>query len=354
MLNFIQNISKIKIPFFSSLDICFDFGTANTRIAIKGKGTVLSEPTYIGLNIKTNEYIFYGKEAKEIIGKTPEFVKIVRPVVNGVVSDFDAAVALLRNYIYLSVHPYLNKYSFLKPTLNAISTVPHRATEIEQRALEEVFSKLGFSSTYLIEEPLACASGAGLNILSHSPHLIVNIGSGLTTLSVISGGGVVIEKTLRYGGDHMNQLIANYIYLKFGVIVGDSTCEALKIQLLSFNEENKTSLVRGKSLENGLPKSIRIKSSDIKEALINIFMQIADGVKELIEMSPPEVVDDIYTSGIILTGGIAQIPNIKSYFSDELKIKCRVAENPLDEAIIGLQKIAKSEDLLRRVAIPKI
>ena len=354
MFNFIRNIPKIKIPLLSSLYICFDFGTANTRIAIIGKGTVLSEPTYVGLNTKTGEYIFYGKEAKEIIGKTPEFVKIVRPVVNGVVSDFDAAVSLLKYYIQLSVFPYLNKYSFLKPSLVAISGVPHRATEIEQRALEEVFSKLGFSESYLIEEPLACATGAGLNIMSHSPHLIVNLGAGIISLSIISGGGIVIEKTLRYGGDHMNHLIANYIYLKFGVIVGDLTCEELKLTLLSFDDQNKTSLVRGKSLENGLPKSIRIKSSDIKEALINTFMQIADGIKELIEMSPPEVVDDIYIGGIILTGGLAKIPYIKSYFADELKIKCHVTENPLEETIIGIQKIAKSEDLLRRVSMPKI
>jgi len=354
MVNFIEKVKKIKLPFFQRMDICVDLGTANTRIAILTKGIVLEEPTYIGKNIKTDEFIFFGTEARTIVGKTPEFVKISRPVVSGVISDFDAEVALMKMNIQKSIDPYLEKYHFLKPTLRAIVTVPHKATEIEQKALEEVFSKIGFSEVFLIDSPIASAAGCGINIYSHHPHLITNLGAGIIELAVLSGGGIVSEKTIRNGGDHMNHLIANYAYLKYGILLGEITCDELKIELLNFSDEEKTITVRGKSLENGLPKSVRIKSYDIREALMNNFIQIVDTIKELIEMSPPEVVDEIFDRGIYLTGGIANIPGIDKYFSQELKITCLVPQQPASTSIHGLLKIARNEEDIKRLSLANI
>ncbi len=354
MSNFIQTLRKIKLPFLSTFDVCFDFGTANTRIAIKDKGRVLSEPTYVGLNTITKEFIFFGGEAKTIIGKTPEFIKIIRPVVNGVISDFDAEVELIKKFMNKSVSIYFKNYPLLKPRLRAIASVPYIATEIEQKAVEEVLSKVGFSSIFLIEKPLAAAYGCGINIFYHHPNLLVDLGAGLVELSIISGGGIVSEKTLKIAGDNMNHIFANYAYLKYGIVLGDATCEHLKIYLLNFTDENKTFTVRGKSLENGLPKSVRIKSSDVKEALLTNFSQIIEAIKELIEISPPEVVDEIYDRGIVLTGGLANVSGINNFFSKELKIDVVAATDPDDTVISGLMKISNSQDNLVKLAIPKI
>ena len=354
MFNFIQSLEKFKLPFISNFDVCFDLGTSNTRIAIKDKGKVLNEPTYIGLNKNNKEYIFFGSEAKTIVGKTPDFVKIIRPVINGVISDFDAEVALLHEYLQRSVNVYFKNFSFIKPHLRAIASVPYSATEIEQKAVEEVLLKVGFSSVFLIEKPIAAALGSGINVFYHHPHLIVDMGGGITEMSIVSGGGIVSEKTIKTAGDGMNQTLANYAYLKYGIMLGEITCEHLKIYLLNFRQENKTYTVRGKSLENGLPKSVRIKTSDVKEALFSSFTQMVDGIKELIDISPPEVVDDIYERGITLTGGIANTEGIDRFLSEELKIDVVITNSPDDAIIRGLLKLSNNFQDLHKLSMPKI
>ncbi|OGK39642.1 hypothetical protein A3A74_07705 [Candidatus Roizmanbacteria bacterium RIFCSPLOWO2_01_FULL_35_13] len=354
MFNFSQFIEKFKPPFLSTFDVCFDLGTTNTRIAIKNKGKVLSEPTYIGINTTSKEYIFFGTEAKTIVGKTPEFIKIIRPVIHGVISDFDGEVALLQKFMQKSVYIYFNKFNIIKPQLRAIASVPHTATEIEKRAVEEALYKLGFSSIFLVEKPVAAALGAGVNIFYHHPHLIIDFGGGITELSVISGGGIVSQKTIKTAGDSMNQTLANYAYLKYGIVLGEPTCEHLKILLLHFEKENKTFAVRGKSLENGLPKSVRINSSDVKEALYSSIYQIVDGVKELIDVSPPEVVDEIYERGVILTGAMANVPGLDKFLAEELKIDVITSTDPDDSVIKGLLKLSNNQPDLIKLAMPKI
>lgn len=354
MSNFIQSLSKVKLPFLSTLDICIDLGTTNTKIAIKDKGKVLNEPTYIGFNSLTKQYIFFGKEASTIQGKTPDFIKIVRPMSNGIILDFDAEVALLKKFMDKSVFPYFNNLFFLRPRFRAIVAVPHIATEIEQKAVEEVLNKIGFSSTFLIEKSVATAVGSGMNVFSHHPNLFVNMGGGLIELAIISGGGTVSEKALKTAGEGMNHIFANYAYLKYGIILGEATCEQLKVKLLNFLDDQKTIIVRGKSLENGLPKSVRIKSSDLREALMNNFTQIIDAIKELIEISPPEIVDEIYDRGIVLTGGLADIKGIDKFFSNELKMDVVIDPKPHDTIINGLLKISEDQKHLVALAIPKI
>lgn len=344
MFNFIERIKKIQIPFLSSLTIYFDLGTTTTRIAIKDKGIVLREPTYLGYNSKIKEYIFFGTEARTILGKTPDFIQIARPMVNGILSDFDAEVALIEYFTKKSIYPYFAQNKFLKPTLRAFSVIPTIATEIEHKAVEEVLEKAGCSSVYLVEKPLATTAGCGYDIFTHHPHFIVDLGGGLIEFSIVSGGGIIVEKTLKNAGEQMNKVIANYAYLKHGIILGEKTCEELKINLLHFNGEDKTAMVRGKSLETGLPKSVRMKTSDIKEALLPSLNQIMDTIKELLEISPPEIADEVFKGGITLTGNMTAIEGIDSYFSQELKIPVISAQHYSDTTILGLMAIDKNPD----------
>ena len=349
MVNFIDKLRKIHLPFLSSMTLYFDLGTANTRIAIKDKGIVLKEPTYLGYNAKIKEYIFFGTEAKIIVGKTPDFIKITRPLVNAVLSDFDAEVALVKKCIEKSVAPYFSQNKIIKPTIKAVTSVPHIATEIERKAIEETLIKAGCNYVYVMEKPLATAAGCGFDIFSHHPHFIIDMGAGVVELSIISGGGIVSQKTLKNAGDHMNKLIANYTYMKHSMILGESTCEDLKISLLSFLDEDEATNVRGKSLETGLPKSVRMKTGDIKEALIISFNQIVDAVKELIENSPPEIADEIFTNGIVLAGNIAKVKGIDQFFSQELKIDIHISEYYGDSTIHGLMNIDRNPDQFFKV-----
>lgn len=346
MSNFIEKIQNIHIPFISPLTVYFDMGTATTRIAVKDKGIVFREATYLGLNERTKEYIFIGNEAKTIHGKTPDFIKIIRPIASGILSDFDAEVAYITDAIHTAVSPYIPQHLFLRSAVRALTSVPTIATEIEQRAVEEALLKAECNSVIMLEKAIATAAGCGFNVFSHHPHFIIDMGAGLIELSIVSGGGIVAQKTLKHAGDHMDKLISNYIYLKHGLILGDKTCEELKIELLNFANEEKTSTVRGKSLETGLPKSVKIKSSDIKESLISTFNHLVDTSKELIEMSPPEVADEVFKNGIALTGNLASIKGIDHFFSKELKIETYVTQHYANATIQGLMKLDKNPDEL--------
>lgn len=348
MFNFIRNLTKIKLP-FSTVELYFDLGTSQTKIGIKDKGVILREPTYLGYNTRIGEFIFFGREAKSIVGKTPDFIKITRPVVNGVISDFDAEVALIKKFLEQSVYLYFSN-KLIKPLIRAVTIIPSIATEIEQKAVEEALLKAGSSEVYLIEKSLATAAGCNIDIFSHQPNLIADLGGGLIELSIVSSGGIVSQKNLKTAGDHMNKLIYNYIYLKYGVILGEATCESLKIELLNFVNNEKATTIRGKSLETGLPKSVRITTSDIKEALLTNFNQISDGIKELIEDAPPEILDELLKRGIIITGGLAQIEGIDRFFSTEMKIDVYRVEDVNNATINGLMKLSKNFDQIIRLA----
>ncbi|PIV09804.1 hypothetical protein COS31_05455 [Candidatus Roizmanbacteria bacterium CG02_land_8_20_14_3_00_36_15] len=354
MFNFIENLKKLQRSFLTPFDVYFDFGTTNTRIAIKDRGVVLRQPTVIGLNTKTKEYIFFGNEAKKIIGKTPDFIQIIHPIVNSIISNFDAQLVLIEYLFSKSVKIYLNNFRLLKPFLRAIAAVPYSATEIEKKAVEEVLFKLNFSSVFLIEKPVANAAGVSGDILSHHPILIVDLGGGLIEAAIISGGGIVSEKTLRTAGEGFGQILANYLYLKHGIILGDATCDLVKTSLLNFQNEEKIMTVRGKSLETGLPKSIRLKSSEIKEALFTSMTQIIDIIKELMEIAQPEIVDEIYTQGVVLTGGLANVKGIETFIAKEIKIKVNIATNPSDVTINGIINIGKNQDQLSKLTISPI
>lgn len=344
MKNFIAKIQNIHVPFFSPLHVYFDLGTATTRIAVKDKGVVFREATYLGYNDRTKEYLFFGNEAKTIHGKTPDFIKIVRPIANGIISDFDGEVAYIGQSIHKAVSLYIPQTFLISSSIKGVTSVPTIATEIEQRAVEEALVKIDCRSAVVLEKAIATAAGCGFNIFSHHPHFIIDMGAGLIELSIVSGGGIVAQKTLKHAGEHMDKLIGNYIYLKHGLVLGDKTCEQLKIQLLNFLDKEDTTTVRGKSLETGLPKSVKIKSSDVKEALITVFHQMVDTAKELIEISPPEVADEVFKNGIALTGNLASIKGIDKFFTQELKIETYVANHYADATIYGLMKLDKDPE----------
>jgi len=338
-----------KIPFLSSIQLYFDLGTSNTRIAIKNKGVVLKEPTYLGINAKTKKSIFFGQEAKIILGKTPEFIKIMRPINNGIIFDFDAEVSLLHFFMKKSIAPYFHQGYLIKPPIKALTAFPLIATEIEQKAVEEALNKAGCYSITMIDKPLATAAGCGIDVYTNKPHMIVDMGGGIIEISIVGSGGIVSSKTLKNAGEAMDKIISNYVYLKHGVILGESAGEKLKTTILNFAGEDKLQLIRGKSLETGLPKSVKIKTDEIKEALLTSFSQIGETIKELIEISPPETVEEVFNEGIYLAGGLTGILGIDNYFSEELKTKIIISSSFKEATINGLIELDKKPNMINNL-----
>jgi rod shape-determining protein MreB len=231
------------------------------------------------------------------------------------------------------------------------AAVPTTATEVEQRALQEALIKAGFQHAYLIERPIAAAYGADVQIFSNQPAFVMDFGAGSVEMAVITMGGIVTSKVLKLGGDHMDKLIYNYLHLKYGLIVGEQTAENLKNKLFSLVESKEVFPVRGKSLENGLPKSVRVTSADIREALATCVNQIIDGIKELIETIPPEIIDGLIKSGVVLTGNMAHIPGIDKYISNDIKLPVIKARKPEDATVLGLMKFLDEPEALKRVII---
>jgi len=341
-----QKLFHGSFSIIPKIRLYLDLGTTNTRIAIEDKGLLLNEPTCIGFNKLTNQYIFYGKEAKTIIGKTPDFIKIIKPLGGGVIVDFDVTVALLKHFIEKAVHPYLANYRVIKPTISVVATVPICATEIEKKAVIECLQKANCSEIIIINKTLATATGSGADINSHTPCLAVDMGGGLIEIGIVSGGGVIAYRVIKNAGEVMNKLVMNYAYLKNGIILGESSCEDLKIKLLRFNQDSDSLPVRGKSLENGLPKSIKMTSTDINEALLTNLNQITDTIKEIVEFVQPEIVEEIYKNGVFLSGNLAKAPNIADFFQKELNINTNLVETFGETTITGLSKIGQNKELL--------
>lgn len=350
-MSILAQMKKMTYFFYNNFEVAIDLGTSNTRIAINGKGIVLREPTFVGFDTKNNNYLFFGSEAKEIQGKAPDYIKIIKPIENGIIADFDANVALMLYFLKKAVYPFNSNKRFFKQKLIGYTTVPSSSTEVEQKALKESLLKSGFGEVYLIEKPLATAVGSNYPIFSHKPVFIVDLGGGIIEIAIITLGGIVIQKINKLAGEYLDKLIYNYLHLKYGVIMGEHTAENLKIHLFNFIDEDKILTVRGKSLENRLPKSIRAKSNDIKEALIGHFNQIVDMIKEVLEATPPEIIDEIIKYGVVLTGGLANIKGIDRFFIRELKIPVIIQELPQESTIKGLLKLMNDKEKLKRILI---
>ncbi len=339
-----------------SHDMGIDLGTANTLVLVKDKGIVIREPSVVALHRKTKKVIAIGTEAKKMVGRAPATLEVIRPLADGVISDFDATAAMLSHYIRL-VHQTPGIIPKI-PKPKVVIGIPSGVTEVERRAVQEAALAAGARKAFLIEEPMAAAIGIGLPIDESSGSIIVDIGGGTTEIAVTSLGGVVVNKSIRVAGDEMDEAIIAFLRLKYGVLIGQPTAEAVKIAVGSAHPgriagegEEKYSVIRGRDLETGLPKSIKISASEIREALSPVVIQVISAIKELIEETPPELLSDILNRGIALAGGGSLLRNMDLALSEATKMPAWVAEDPLTAVVRGTGKVLTDEKLLERVRV---
>ncbi|HSX49142.1 MAG TPA: rod shape-determining protein, partial [Candidatus Saccharimonadales bacterium] len=325
-------------------------GTANTLVWVKDKGITIREPSVVARHKKTKEILAIGQGAKRMVGKTPGPIEAIRPLKDGVISDFDATEAMLKFYIK-KVHESGNIIPKI-PRPKVIIGIPAGVTEVERRAVADAALSSGAREVYLVEEPMAAAIGIGLPVEDPGGVFIVDIGGGTTDIALISLGGVVVGKSIRIAGDEMDEAIINYCRLKYSLLLGQPTSETIKMSVgsASFIKE-KFTVVRGRDLETGLPKSIKISSDEIREALTPIITEIAESVKEILEEAPPELVSDVMERGIVITGGGSLIPEIDKVITDITKMPVILADDPLSSVVKGCGKLLENEILLRKIKV---
>jgi rod shape-determining protein MreB len=342
--------------FFSLLshDLGIDLGTANTLVYVKGKGILIREPSVVARHRKTKQIVAIGREAKKMLGKTPATIEALRPLRDGVISDFDAAEAMIKYFIGI-VHEN-PKTSFLPniPRPKVVVGIPSGVTEVERRAVSEACLMAGAREAYLIEEPMAGAIGAGLPVMDTSGSFICDIGGGTSEIAVLSLGGIVVNRSIRTAGDEMDEAIVSFMRLKYSLLIGDQTAEEVKVNVGSAMPSGKTdrqTVVRGRDIETGLPRSIRVSESEIREALSPVISEIIAAIQETIEETPPELVGDIIQGGIVLAGGGSQIQGIDRLVAAELKMPVWVADDPQTAVVRGCGKLLDDEKMLAKVKV---
>ena len=338
MFNFLKLASK---------DIGIDLGTANILVTVKGKGIVLNEPSVVAIDRETGGILATGEEAKEMLGRTPERIKAVRPMKDGVIADFTATELLIKNLL----KKVNDKYNSGRPRV--VVGVPSGITEVEERAVEEAIMQAGAKEVYLMEEPMAAAIGANLNVEEPSGNIIVDIGGGTTEVAVISLGGIVVSNSLRVAGDELDEDIVNYVKREYNLAIGETTAEQIKKQIgcaipLMTVEEME---VKGRDLNTGLPKNIIMNSTQAEEAIKYSIYEIIEIVKNTLEKTPPELASDIAEKGIVLAGGGALIKNLDKLLSEKTGMPVYVADNPLDSVVRGTGKTLQDLEKLKRVLI---
>ncbi len=331
-----------------SNDLGIDLGTASTLVYAKGRGIVCNEPSVVAIDKTTRRVLAVGAEAKRMLGRTPGDIIAIRPMKDGVIADFDATEQMLRYFIQ-KVH---NRKTFLRPRI--IVGVPSGITQVEQRAVRDSAEQAGAREVYLIEEPMAAAIGAGLPITEPSGNMVVDIGGGTTDVAVISLAGIVYSKTVKTGGDKMDEAIINYIKRKYNLLIGERTAEHIKISIGSaykIDEEGKTMEVRGRDLVSGIPKTLIIDDEEVREALMEQVLTIVNTIKVTLENTPPELAADIVEKGIVLAGGGALLKGIDVLIREETALPIVIAEDPLSAVVMGTGKALDELDLLRRVSV---
>lgn len=337
----------MKLFTFGSKDIGIDLGTANVLVTLKGKGIILKEPSVVAIDRRTGNVVATGNEAKEMLGRTPEQIKAVRPLKDGVIADFSATQLMLKNII----EKVGKRYNIGRPRV--VVGVPSGITEVEERAVEESVLQAGAKEVYLIEEPMAAAIGASLDVAEPSGNIIVDIGGGTTEVAVISLGGIVISHSLRVAGDELDEDIVNYIRREKNLAIGETTAEQIKLQIgcaLPLMSE-LTMEIRGRDLTDGLPRNIVVTSAEIEDAIKESVYKIVDVVKNTLEKTPPELASDIMEKGIVLAGGGASIKNLDKLLSLETGMPVYIAEEPLDCVVRGTGKTLEDLERLKSVFI---
>ncbi|MBI2329912.1 rod shape-determining protein [Candidatus Daviesbacteria bacterium] len=340
-----------------SHDIGIDLGTVNTLVLVKGKGIVIREPTVVALHKKTRQVLAIGTEAKRMLGRTPAAIAAVRPLRDGVISDFETTEAMLRYFIH-KVHENPGSASWrtlLKiPRPRVVVGIPSGVTEVERRAVQDACLSAGAREAYLIEEPMAAAIGAKLPVEAPEGVMIIDIGGGTAEMAVISLGGMVINKSLRVAGDEMDEEIINYMRTRYGMLIGERTAEEVKIEIGSaypVGKDNLATVVRGRDLSNGLPKSLKVTDAEIREALTPVVSQIITAIQEILEETPPELLTDIVERGIYLAGGGALLRGLDKRIAEETKLPVYVADDPLTTVVRGCGEVLNNLDLLSKVRV---
>jgi len=333
-----------------SFDIGIDLGTANTLVWVKGKGIIIREPSVVARQKKTKEILAIGMAAKKMTGRAPNLIEVVRPLKDGVIADFDATESMLKFYIK-KVHESGSVIPKI-PRPKVVIGIPSGVTEVERRAVADAALTSGARQVYLVEEPMAAAVGVGLAIEDPKGVFIVDIGGGTTDIALISMGGVVVGKSPRIAGDEMDEAIINYARLKYSLLLGQATAEIIKISIGSASlVKEKFTVARGRDLETGLPKSIKLSSDEIREALSPIINEITTHIKEVLEEAPPELVSDVMKKGIVLTGGGSMIPGLGNAIEEATKMPVILAEDPLSSVVKGTGKLLENEGLLKKIKV---
>lgn len=320
--------------FSFSKDVAIDLGTANTLVCVKGKGIVMREPSVVALDSQTESVIAVGKEAKDMIGRTPDSIRAVRPLKDGVIADFDVTAAMLKHFIRRAVKPGL----FSKPKI--IICMPSGVTEVERNAVEDAAVQAGGKQVQLIEEPMAAAIGAGLPVDEPVGSLVVDIGGGTSEVAVISLGDIVTSCSVRVAGDKFDEAIINFVKREYNLIIGERTAETIKISIGSAfpYEDEKSMLVKGRNIVDGLPKDITISAEEVRDALAEPLMTIVEAIKSTLENTPPELAADIIDSGIMLTGGGALLRGIDMLVMQQTGMPVHTAAKPLECVAVGAGK----------------
>jgi len=350
-MRFFNTFRGIVDKFFGnfSKDIGIDLGTANTLVYVRGKGIVINEPSVVAVNKKTGQVLAIGKEAKRMVGKTPGHIVATRPLVDGVVSDFEVTEQMLKYFID-KVHQ--EGFSIF-PRPRVVIGVPSDVTEVERRAVIDVAMNAGAREVYLIDEPMAAAIGARLPIQEAAGNMIVDIGGGTTDIAVISLGGVVSSRNLRIAGDEMNEDIVRYCRDEFNLLIGEKTAEDTKIAIGSayMLKEKMYRKVRGRDLVSGLPKEVTIDSDQVREALSRSVRIIINNIKTTIEETPPELLADIMQRGIILAGGGSLIRGLDKLVADQNAMPVRMMEDPLTAVVRGTGLVLEDIESLREILV---
>ena len=324
-----------------------DLGTANTLVHVKGRGIVLREPSVVAIKKDNGDVLAVGEEAKQMIGKTPGNIVAIRPMKEGVIADFDVTQAMLKYFIKKAI----NSSSFSRPRV--VVGVPSGVTEVEKRAVIDAAQQAGAREAYLIEEPMAAAIGAGLPVEEATGNMVVDIGGGTTEIAVISLGGIVTSRSIRIGGDEMDNSIVLHIKKLYNLMIGERTAEEIKINIGTaiVTQDDKSMDIRGRDLVTGLPKTITIKASEIREALADPIKKIIDAVKDTLDKTPPELGADIMDHGIMMTGGGALLRNFDKLIAKETGMPVIIADDPLSCVGEGTGRALEDLNLLKRVVM---
>ncbi len=331
---------------FSS-DLAIDLGTANTLIYVRGKGIVLSEPSVVAIKKGTSQVLKVGREAKEMLGRTPASIVAIRPMRDGVIADFDVTEQMIRAFI-VKIH---NRKALVRPRI--VVGVPSCITQVEKRAIRDSAEQAGAREVYLMEEPMAAAIGAGLPVQEPSGNMIVDIGGGTTEVAVISLSGIVYSQSIRIAGDEMDEGIIQYLKRKYNLLVGERTSENIKIHIGSaypFDEPRKME-IKGRDLVDGIPKTLTVTDSDIREALHDPIYAIVDAVKTALERTPPELAADIAEKGVVMAGGGSLLHGLDTLIALETHLKVKVADDPLSCVVLGAGKVLDELELLKVVCL---